>query len=172
VAVSLPRDSSAAHGLDARDELESLLVDAGSLTIIPLREAEGSLIGPADSAPEDVTLAAEGTEGMEPAAYLALANVDPAALGADAAVRLAPASGPPLAALERSVRALERANRSLSRPSVSRRSSAAASEIHRSTQLERRLLHLHRESPWVTLPLRIARGLARRMRALRAGLSR
>jgi hypothetical protein len=166
VAVSLRGDSDTQDAGDARGELESLLAGADTVSIIALREASGSLIAPADTAQDEVALSAEATEGLEPAAYLGLANVDATSLGADGAVRLAPPSGPPIAALERSVRALERANRSLARPAASRRGSAAASEIHRSTQLERRLLHLHRESTWVTLPLRIARGLARRLRAL------
>jgi hypothetical protein len=167
VIVSLPAESGDREGGGGgRSKLEALLAGAGRVTIVELTAGSGSLIGPAGGEEGPVVVSIDGSAEGPPAALVAFANVDPPALDDESAVRIAPAQGPPLAALERSVRTLERANRSLARPALSRRTSAAASEIHRSTRLERRLLHLHRESPWVTLPLRIARGLARRVRAL------
>jgi hypothetical protein len=167
VIVSLPAESDERKsGEGGKSRLETLLAGAGRVTVVELNAGSGSLIGPAGAEEGTVAVSIEGSAEGPPAALVAFANVDPPTLDEESAVRIAPAQGPPLEALERSVRALERANRSLARPALSRRTSAAASEIHRSTRLERRLLHLHRESPWVTLPLRIARGLARRVRAL------
>jgi hypothetical protein len=171
VVVALPcRPAPGADPAPARAALEWLGEASGGVTIVELRRASGSLIRPAGD--ERAEVAVRGETAGEPDALIGFANVDPGSPPPEAAVRLAPASRRSVAALERSVRALERANRSLARPRASRRTSAAASEIHRSTQLERRLLHLRRESPWVTEPIRIAKGLARRLRALLARFSR
>ena len=168
VVVALPCGPDPGDLAAARAALEGLGDASGGVTIVELRSASGSLLGPAGAKRAEVTI--RGESAGEPDALIGFANVDPGSLPPEAAVRLAPASRRSVAALERSVRALERANRSLARPHASRRTSAAASEIHRSTQLERRLLHLRRESPWVTEPIRIAKGLARRLRALIARL--
>jgi hypothetical protein len=169
VVVSLPCGPERDGG-DAREALESLAGKSGDVAIVELRTASGSLIGPVGH--EEAAIALAGEPAGDPEAMIAFANLDPSSLPPESRVRLAPAPRRSLAALEHSVGALERANRSLARPAASKRTSAAASEIHRSTQLERRLLHLHRESPWVTQPIRIARGLARRLRAVRERLSR
>lgn len=168
--VALPCEPGDTGGARAtREALESLSAKAGGVRIVELRRASGSLIAPAD---RDAAASFAGADAGEPEALVGFVNVDPRTVPRESLIRFAPASRRSLAAMEHSVGALERANRSLARPVASKRASAAASEVHRSTQLERRLLHLHRESPWVTQPIRIARGLARRLRALRARFSR